>query len=55
MKSKMKSEAEIKTVSDALAVLDQVIQENYDYVTLMNSRLEELRQAISRDGGLKEI
>jgi hypothetical protein len=47
----MKSKDEIITVPDALAVLDQVIQENYDNVTLMNSQLEELREAIGREGG----
>jgi predicted rRNA methylase YqxC with S4 and FtsJ domains len=50
----MTKKNQIKTVSDALAVLDQVIQENYDYVTLMNSQLEELREAIGRKGGLKK-
>jgi len=47
-----KEKTKIKNVSDALALLDQVIQENYDYVTLLNMRLEELREGIGKEGGL---
>jgi len=39
----------IKKRSDALALLDQVIQANYDYINRLNTVLETLREAVAQE------